>query len=52
LREMAESGGLMSYGAKHRRCVSPGRRLHRPHPQGSEARGLASRAGVEIRTGH
>ena len=43
-REFAEVGGLMSYGAEHSGCVSSGRRLRRPHPQGREARGPAGRA--------
>ena len=43
-REFAEAGGLMSYGASTDGCVSSGRRLCRPHPQGREARGPAGRA--------
>jgi putative ABC transport system substrate-binding protein len=33
-------------------CVSPRRRLHRPHPQGREARGVAGPAVDQIRAGH
>ena len=38
MREFAEAGGLMSYGAELDGCVSSGRRLRRPHSQGREAR--------------
>ena len=37
-RELAEAGGLMSYGTKPYRCVPSSRHLHWPHPQGGEAR--------------
>src|SRR5262249_39327257 len=32
-------------------CLSPGRRLYRPRPQGREARGPAGSAGDQVRTG-
>ena len=51
-REYAEAGGLMSYGANVDGCVSSGRRLCRPHPQGREACGPAGRAGDQVRAGH
>ena len=38
--------------SQRRGCVSSGRRLYRPHPQGREARGLAGRAVDEVRAGH
>ena len=37
---------------QHCGCVASGRRLHRPHPQGREARGPAGDAVDEIRVGH
>ena len=43
-RESAEAGGLMSYGANLTDAASPGRRLHWPDPQRSEARRPAGRA--------
>ena len=39
VRSFADSGGLISYGPDLRRTVSPGSRVHRPHPQGREASG-------------
>ena len=51
-RAFAEIGGLMSYGAEHDGCVSPGWRLYRAHPQGHQARRPAGRAVVEVRAGH
>ena len=49
-REYADVGGLMSYGRDHR-CISPGRHLHRPNPQGREARRSAGRAADQVRVG-
>ena len=42
-RQYPEIGGLMSYGSNTHGCVSSGRRLCRPHPQGRQAGGLAGR---------
>jgi putative ABC transport system substrate-binding protein len=50
-RDFAEIGGLMSYGT-HCGCVSSGRRLQRPHPQGSQAGGAADLAADQVRAGH
>ena len=52
VREFAEAGGLMSYGASLTGCVASGRRLRRPHPQGREAGRLAGRAADQVRAGH
>ena len=43
VREMAEAGGLMSYGTQPDGCVASGRHLYRLHPQGCEAGGFAGR---------
>ena len=51
-REFVEAGGLMSYGARRCGCVSSGRRLCRPHPQGRQAGRPAGRAGDQVRAGH
>ena len=37
---------------QHYGCVSSGRRLYRPHPQGREACGLTGRAVDQVRVGH
>ena len=42
----------MSYGVRHYRPVSPGRRLHRPDPQGREAGRPTGAAGDKTRAGH
>ena len=47
-REFAEIGGLMSYGTNIDGCLSSGRRLYRPHPQGRQAGGLAGGAGDQF----
>jgi putative ABC transport system substrate-binding protein len=51
-KPFVEAGGLMSYGAKHRRGVSTGRCLHRPLPQGREAGGPAGDAADQVRPCH
>jgi hypothetical protein len=48
VRDFAEAGGLMTYGANLKNAY----RLRRSHPQGREARGPASRTVVEVRTDH
>ena len=50
-REFAEAGGLIAYGSSIGECVSPGRRLHRSHPQGRQARRPAGRAVGQVRAG-
>ena len=51
-RDFVEVGGLMSYGTNVNGCLSSSRRLHRPHPQGRETRGLAGRAIDQVRARH
>ena len=51
-REYAEDRRADELRSQHCGCVSSGRRLYRPHPQGRQARGPAGRAGDQVRTGH
>ena len=50
-REAAEPANY-ELRTQHSGYVASSRRLHRPHPQGREARGPAGDAGDEIRVGH
>ena len=50
-RDLAEAGGLMSYGTNITDFVSYRRYLHRPRPQGCQACRPAGCAGVQIRVG-
>ena len=52
VRDFAEVGGLMSYGASMRDTLSSGRRLYWSHPQWRQTDGPAGRAGEQVRAGH
>jgi ABC-type uncharacterized transport system substrate-binding protein len=50
-RDIAEAGGLMSYGPNIGDAMASGRRLHRSHPQGRKASGSTGRAVKQVRAG-
>ena len=50
-RQIAEAGGLMSYGASLTEAIRQLRHLCRPRPQGREARRHAGRTADQVRTG-
>ena len=49
---IAEAGGLMTYGPRHRGEFPPRRLLRRQDPQGRQARRSARRAADQVRAGH
>src|SRR5262245_31010281 len=51
-REIAEAGGLMSYGPNLADAWRVVRRLCRSRPQGCKAKGTAGRAGEQVRAHH
>ena len=52
IKDYAEAGGLMSYGADLRRPLPARRHLRRQDPQGRQARRYSHRAAHEVRAGH